>query len=251
MGLPRYINGKPYYDSVHGKPAHECCCEDTTCIQSCGCCFSSDARVTTPAWPAVTFDTSHPDIVPPESIETVIAAVVVMLDKLNELNASYTFDFMRGPYVKNLLPLPNFTTNETDMGEVEWYWQQFTVAASCDVIDGVKYWRQDVTVHVRDVLNFLVEGYAFILTGRRAWGCCGSAATITWTFFRSFGLTPPSNNIDPISLTNPQGTLTVSNNKCCRSTEIDEFGGYECTHTGTENCANNADDATCIPEEPI
>lgn len=51
MPYPRHIAGKPLYDTVNNKPAHECCC----CVICCECCFSRDSTITLPAF-AFTFN---------------------------------------------------------------------------------------------------------------------------------------------------------------------------------------------------
>ena len=239
-----------------------CCCGG--CVPICECCFSSDANVTTGDWPVLainevdynwgTVNAFFHDQYWPKIISIINAA-------RPGTQTFPMFDSGGLPYVKSVTATGGTEIDTTYYGTVgtpvTW---TFTPTISYRVVfriwslDTVCSWGIEVTalihiyatdgtnVYEDTTVDISIDGY---FPTPEAVECCGAdGGSTTWG--------GSINDGNPVisTATGGQGDIVVSGNKCCRSSEI-SGGAYDCTNNGEENCATNADDALCLPEEPI
>lgn len=259
MGQLQIYNGKLLIVGGQLATSADCCCGQVVCAKICGCCFSADANVTTGDWPLVEKDPAYGwGFVAPFFEDQYWPRIITILNAARPGTQTFPmFDSGGLPYTKSVTATGG-TENDTDYygtPSVPVTWT-FTPTITYKVVfriwslDTVCSWGIETTALIHIVatdgtttyedytLDLSIDGY---FPTPLASQCCGAAGgSTTWGGNVNDGL-------QLITGTGGQGDIVVSGNKCCRSSDIGENGYYDCTYSGTENCANKDDDALCIP----
>lgn len=225
MGLPRFINGKPYYDSVHGLPAHECCCEEPpACIALCSCCYSEDAitsftlpeivNVEGAYWSGYTAGQQQAmeDFVAWYNAN--IAGTTLVTEQLGA----------GGEYWSGSDSYADMTSVDSDGNPAD-----YTMSA---------IWRVDCKWQIYVRFSAYIGGpndYNIEFTLDMSDGtatCCGASVIVDLT---NINVSP---EVDLAA--SPTASVVVSGNKCCADADT-----RACTHVGTEQCSNAEDDGEC------
>ena len=239
----------------------DCCCGG--CISKCGCCFSADTNITTGDWPVLELDESYGWIHHPAFFhDQYWPRFISIINAARPGTQTFPMFGTGGvPYDKSVTATADSFVDTTWYGTpgtpVTWTMTptiSYRVVFRIWSLDTVCSWGIEVTalihiyatdgtnVYEDTTVEYSIDGY---WPTPEAVQCCGvDGGSATWG-----GSVNAGNPV--ITGTGGQGDIVVSNNKCCRSSEIGGGGTWECTNSGTENCTSNADDALCIPEEPI